>query len=94
MMAKKRPVGTVYLVHFHEKYRHCEHYLGWSSDVDARQVRHKNGNGARLLQVLNENGIAYHVVRTWEGKTRSFERKLKRQKNSRRYCPICNKQEE
>lgn len=82
--------GTVYLVHFHQKYRHCGHYLGWSSNVDEREVRHKKGNGARLLQVLNENGIGYHVVRTWANATRELERKLKRQKNSWRLCPICN----
>jgi len=50
---------------------------------------HKAGKGARLTQVAVEDGIDLQLVRTWNG-SRTLERRLKRQKNSPRFCPICN----
>ena len=82
----------VYLIHFDEKYHHAAHYIGFCEEgnVEARLERHKSGNGARLLQVLNEKGIDYKIVRVWEHGDRNFERKLKNHKKSSRHCPICN----
>ncbi|MBB5085041.1 putative GIY-YIG superfamily endonuclease [Nonomuraea endophytica] len=28
--------GTVYLLHFAQPYRHARHYLGWTTDLQAR----------------------------------------------------------
>jgi hypothetical protein len=39
--------------------------------------------------VLNQAGIGYAVVRTWEG-GRQTELELKAQKNAPRFCPICS----
>jgi len=78
----------VYLLHFDRPYRHARHYLGYAADLDARLKRHKAGNGARLLQVVMDTGISWVLARTWPG-GRDVERKLKRQKNSPRLCPIC-----
>ena len=82
----------VYLIHFDEKYHHAAHYIGFCEEgkVEARLERHKSGGGARLLQVLNEKGIDYKIVRVWRDKDRNFERKLKNHKKSSRHCPICN----
>jgi hypothetical protein len=52
-------------------------------------AQHRGGNGARLMEVIVAAGIGWKVVRTWAG-DRSFERALKRRKNTpRRLCPVC-----
>jgi predicted GIY-YIG superfamily endonuclease len=94
-MAKKAS-GTVYLIHIHGRVHPdhpCRHYLGWAQDLDSRIQEHQAGTGARLLAVANERGLSWEVVRTWEG-GRSLEKDLKRQKNSPRFCPICNPRHE
>ena len=57
---------------------------------NARLDRHRAGNGAKLLKAANIAGINYQLVRLWSGANRDFERKLKRQKHSKRFCPQCN----
>lgn len=81
----------VYLLHFSAPYKHCKHYLGYASDLEARLARHRQGRGARLLEVITEAGLDFQVARTWNG-GRRLERQLKRQKNSPRLCPICRQQ--
>lgn len=83
--------GTVYLIHFEKPYKGCRHYIGWTSDYIAREERHWNGNGSPLLKAVKNAGINFGIVRIWENKTRQFERQLKRQHNSKRFCPLCNK---
>lgn len=83
-------LGTVYLIHFDKPYKHAKHYRGFcEGEVEDRLSTHVNGNGARLLRVLNEAGIGYSVVRIWTGTTRQFERALKK-KSTHSICPICN----
>jgi predicted GIY-YIG superfamily endonuclease len=84
--------GTVYLIHFDTPYKHAKHYLGWSRYLHGRLDHHRRGTGARLLQVVNEAGISWRVVRTWKKQDRNFERRLKNQKNSPRLCPVCASQ--
>jgi len=88
-------MGTVYLIHFDrpisEKHT-CQHYLGWTADLSNRLGLHKKGLGSRLCRVAKERGIAWKLVRTWEG-DKSLETKLKRSHNSPKYCPICSKGE-
>jgi predicted GIY-YIG superfamily endonuclease len=78
-----------YLIHFSEPYKHAKHYLGSAEDVYARLQQHRAGQAARLTQVVVEAGIGLELVRTWPG-GRTLERRLKRQHNSPRLCPICN----
>jgi len=83
---------TVYLIHFDRpigtERQKAEHYLGSAKDLEARLAEHRNGTGARLLQVLRERGIGWQCVRTWEG-GRDLERRLKKQKHAWRHCPVC-----
>lgn len=81
--------GIVYLVHFSRPYHHARHYLGWTQNLDERLVAHSLGRGAKLLAAVSLAGINFEVVRIWEDKTRHFERKLKKQKNGPRFCPVC-----
>lgn len=90
-------MATVYLIHLEQAIKHAKHYLGYTAleSVEDRLTRHKAGNGARLLQYANSLGIDYKIVHTWDCKdthaARNLERKLKRQHNSPRLCPICKK---
>ncbi|MFB7722301.1 hypothetical protein [Nocardia sp. NPDC056100] len=87
-MSRRKPPGTVYLLHFDRPYRHARHYTGWTSDLDNRLAEHRAGRGARLLEVLRDNGISWQLARTWEG-TRARERQLKREGGASRRCPKC-----
>lgn len=83
-------VGTAYLIHFDQPYKHAKHYRGFcEGKVEDRLAMHQSGNGARLLRVLNEAGIGYKVVRIWTDVDRGFERALKK-KAVHSICPICN----
>ncbi len=90
---------TVYLLHFDQpiprglspngKPLTCGHYLGYADDLDTRLAKHKAGNGARLMSVLNERGIGWVIGRIWPDGDRTLESKLKRQKNAPRLCNLC-----
>lgn len=41
-----------------------------------------------LMMAVNQRGIAWHCVQVWQA-NRAFEMYLKRQKNIRRHCPVC-----
>jgi hypothetical protein len=84
---------AVYLVHFKQPLRHARHYLGFVENSKAvldRLHRHINGNGAALMRAAAAAGIEFVLVRTWQGKSRRFERRLKLQKHHPRLCPVCN----
>jgi predicted GIY-YIG superfamily endonuclease len=80
---------TVYLLHFVTPYAHARHYMGWAKDLGQRLAMHAAGNGARLVQVVQDAGIEWMLVRTWPG-DRKLERKLKNRKDTRQLCPVCN----
>ncbi len=86
-------VMYVYLLHFNKPInpnRPTQHYLGFTKDLDERIREHRKGKGARLTQVALEQEISFKVAEVWRG-DRSLEKQLKRQKNHRRFCPICAK---
>jgi predicted GIY-YIG superfamily endonuclease len=85
-----RSEGTIYLLHFTTAYRHAKHYIGFATagHLDARLAEHKNGTGARLMQVIAQAGISFTLARTWEG-SRTRERQIKRQGGASRCCPLC-----
>jgi len=83
--------GITYLLHFSESYYHARHYLGWTNDLAKRLREHMNGNRDKcvLTHVIKENGIEHTLVRTWRGPL-STEKTLKKKKNNRLLCPVCN----
>jgi predicted GIY-YIG superfamily endonuclease len=85
----RHPFGTVYLLHFDQRYEHAGHYTGWAEDLDRRLTEHLGGRAARLVEVISQAGIGFRLARTWPGVTRARERQLKRQGGASRYCPIC-----
>ena len=80
---------TVYLLHFDQRLCHAQHYLGSTDNLENRLACHRKGNGARLMAVVTALGITWRLARTWPG-DRTLERRLKRRKEGRRLCPICN----
>ena len=80
---------AVYLIHFERRYYHAGHYLGYSADVAARLRLHRNNEGARLLQVVNQVGIDWQVVRVWAMGDYALEQALKARRNGSRLCPVC-----
>src|SRR3954447_11683941 len=79
----------VYLIHFDTPLKHARHYMGYAADIDKRLDAHRAGQGARLLEVLKEQGITWQLARTWKDATRTDERRLKNRKEGPRLCPIC-----
>jgi predicted GIY-YIG superfamily endonuclease len=84
-------LGTVYLLHFDQRFKHAGHYLGWTRDLPRRIERHFKGHGSRLVQVVVDAGIGISVVRTWSG-GRDLERRLKKRGGRSRLCPFCLKE--
>lgn len=85
--------GYVYLIHFHQKYRHAAHYLGSCVSLDSRLAAHRAGNGARLMEVITAAGISWEVARIWRcdspEEARLLERRLKHWRGSGQFCPTC-----
>jgi len=81
---------TIYLIHLTPQYKHARHYLGIADNLTVRLRDHRSGHGARLTQVAVQHGCALELVRTWDG-TRGDERRLKKQKNAPRLCPLCTR---
>jgi len=89
MLQELEPTAdTVYLLHFDRPYKHAKHYIGYTTDLEARLQAHTNGTGARLMEVIANAGIGFTLARTWDG-DRKLERRLKKQKQTPRLCPIC-----
>jgi hypothetical protein len=66
------------------------HYVGYTQlNLELRLTHHRNGTGARMLQVCRERGGDWVVARVWPDGDRVWERRIKRQKNAARLCPIC-----
>ena len=90
--------ATVYLLHFDKPYRHAKHYVGYTAleTLEQRLQRHRDGRGARLLQVCVQHGIGFQPVRTWDFKSaeaaREKERRLKSSGGASRYCPNCKEE--
>jgi predicted GIY-YIG superfamily endonuclease len=82
----------LYLIHADEKLHHAQHYLGFTTNLGRRLDDHilGAGRGARLVEVYNQAGIHWRVVRVWPKGTRTDERRLKNQKHGPRLCPVCN----
>lgn len=80
----------IYLIHIEPAFKHARHYIGFTSrdDVNLRLNEHKNGTGSIMLRHAVRAGCELILANTWQG-DRTAERRMKKQKNSKRFCPIC-----
>lgn len=69
----------------------AQHYMGSTDDLARRIEQHRNGrtSAARFTQAAKREGILFRVVRVLRGGT-AVEYALKRRKNSKALCPVCN----
>jgi predicted GIY-YIG superfamily endonuclease len=81
-------LGVIYMLCFHQPYKHARHYVGWTEDLLDRLDAHAKGHGARLIEVITHAGIGFTLVRIREG-TRRHERAIKNAGGAVRYCPAC-----
>ena len=79
----------VYLLHLDPPYLHARHYLGWTQDLAGRLEAHREGRGARLLEVQKQASGSFHLARTWPG-GRDRERAIKDRHEAPRLCPECS----
>ena len=93
-------MGKIYLLHFARPIGNlanargqAQHYMGFSDDLEARLEAHRAGNGSAIMAEVARLGIGWELARTWDG-DRGLERRLKRQHNGPRLCPICNRSKE
>ncbi len=84
----RQPLGIVYMLHFHQPYRHARHYVGWTTTCSTGSTPHATGHGARLVTVIWQAGIGFTLIRICEG-TRATERAIKNEGGAVRYCPAC-----
>jgi hypothetical protein len=68
--------------------RQIQHWVHSVTFLEPRLGAHRDGVGARLMQVVGQAGIGFVLARTWDG-DRHRERALKRQGGASRRCPIC-----
>ena len=91
-------MGLVYLLHLDEPlgdinnpHGYAWHYIGYTENLRERLRRHRNGNGSAMMAAAAERGIGFTLVRVWIG-DKDLEKRLKRQHNARRFCPICRRE--
>ena len=89
-MAEPR-IGTVYLLHFDRPYRHAQHYVGWTGNLDLRIRQHRAGVHSPLMWAVRDAGIGFRVARIWYGVTRRFERRMHQMRRLKWLCPLCTR---
>lgn len=94
-MRRRVRTGSLYLLHFHRRYYHAQHYLGYvqggAKAVSERVEVHLSGNGSPLVRAVVAAGIPVVLAATWPG-SRTEERRLKVWSKLRRLCPLCQLQ--
>ena len=91
----------VYLIHFEQPIGdlsnprgQARHYLGSTSNLQARMALHRNGNGAAIMTAVGLAGVRWQVAGLWRTDTRedarALELRLKKRHNGPALCPLCN----
>lgn len=86
-------MAYIYVLHFHEKLSHAMHYIGCTESPRQRLNAHAAGAGSKLTRALVEQGIEWRLgslMTCSHKRMRELERGLKDEKNSSRYCGVCN----
>lgn len=66
------------------------HYLGWTAGTaEDRLAEHVAGRGSPLVRAVVRAGQPVELARVWTDAGRTFERRLKRRRESPRLCPLC-----
>lgn len=81
----------VYILHFSKRYHRARHYVGYTEKPERRLNEHLNGysSGSPLVKAVIAAGIDVTVAAIFSEEGRDFEKKIKRSKNTPKFCPIC-----
>ena len=83
----------VYVIHFDKPLAHASHYIGSSVNISERLAVHRAGRGSPMLKAATERGIKWSLSHVMfcddERQARHLEKKIKRHKHNRDYCPLC-----
>jgi len=83
----------IYILHFHQKHFHAQHYAGCTAALAKRLDTHANSQGANLLRVINDQGLTWELGGLYScshAEMRRQERGLKNMKSAERFCQICH----
>ena len=86
-------MSFVYILHFDKPIspdHTAQHYVGFTKDIDQRIRQHRKGKGSRFCAVAKERVIKFILAELLIGE-RDLEKAIKRQKNTKKFCPICSK---
>ncbi|MBD2503881.1 GIY-YIG nuclease family protein [Anabaena azotica] len=90
-------MSYVYLIHFSEAIgglgkASAKHYIGYAkSSLRRRLKEHRSGEGSKICRAaVFQYGRELILARYWRNGDRELERKLKKQHNHARFCPLCN----
>lgn len=86
-------VGLTYLLHLDRPMGgRCQHYVGWTVDLEQRISSHRTGARERCVftHEARERGIGFVIARVWTDVTIHHEKQIKAAKNHKRFCPLCN----
>ena len=85
---------SVYILHFDRPYwKNCQHYVGYSKDLETRLHNHLHNKGSKLVKYANEHDIKWQVVAVEvfldQSSARKREIEIKRNGGGKKLCPIC-----
>jgi predicted GIY-YIG superfamily endonuclease len=88
----------VYILHFSEPIGgnsargKAQHYVGYTADFERRKGEHlrQNSSGSPLVAAAIDKGVGVVVAQVWQEAGRDLEKKIKRAKNTKKICPLCN----
>lgn len=84
----------VYVLHFARPYwrGNCQHYIGYTIDLDARLAKHRSGKGSLLVAYALRHSNVFELVYSERQATQSTARRREQQIKSmgaQRFCPHC-----
>ena len=88
-------IEVCYLLHFDRPISNghtTQHYLGTTTHLAKRLIKHADRPDAKLLQVAKERGIGFTLVKVGiapKGEGRKLELQLKAYHNSPKFCQCC-----
>jgi predicted GIY-YIG superfamily endonuclease len=81
----------VYIIHFVPKYFRAQHYVGFTADTERRLLEHlaMRSSGSPLVKAVLQSGSTVTMSKIYPDGDRILEKAIKRQKNTHRFCPLC-----
>jgi len=89
MPGTPRQEGFIYLLHWQDRTGRVEHYVGWTTDLEARLKQHfSQCGGCPTTRGYRRQGMGGRLVRLWRG-TMQGERFLQQSLLFPTDCPVC-----